>query len=68
MTQLHQVFIRGIEAGDGDIQDLQLPDGAVHAARTDHHRIHHFISAKTGEGFEEWANWLRREIRAFQEA
>ena len=27
-----------------------------------------FASAKTGEGFEEWANWLRREIRAFQEA
>ena len=27
-----------------------------------------FISAKTGEGFEEWANWLRREIRALQEA
>lgn len=27
-----------------------------------------FISAKTGEGFEEWANWLRCEIRAFQEA
>ena len=27
-----------------------------------------FISAKTGEGFEEWANWLRREIKAFQEA
>ena len=27
-----------------------------------------FISAKTGEGFEEWANWLRREIRAFQGA
>ena len=27
-----------------------------------------FVSAKTGEGFEEWANWLRREIRAFQEA
>ena len=27
-----------------------------------------FISAKIGEGFEEWANWLRREIRAFQEA
>ena len=27
-----------------------------------------FISAKTGEGFEEWINWLRREIRAFQEA
>ena len=27
-----------------------------------------FISAKTGEDFEEWANWLRREIRAFQEA
>lgn len=27
-----------------------------------------FISAKTGEGFEEWTNWLRREIRAFQEA
>ena len=26
-----------------------------------------FVSAKTGEGFEEWANWLRREIRAFQE-
>ena len=27
-----------------------------------------FISAKTGEGFEEWTNWLRREIRVFQEA
>ncbi len=27
-----------------------------------------FVSAKTGEGFEEWANWLRREIRDFQEA
>lgn len=27
-----------------------------------------FVSAKTGEGFEEWANWLRREIKAFQEA
>lgn len=27
-----------------------------------------FISAKTGEGFEEWTKWLRREIRAFQEA
>ena len=27
-----------------------------------------FISAKTGDGFEEWTNWLRREIRAFQEA
>ena len=27
-----------------------------------------FVSAKTGEGFEEWANWLRREIRAFQDA
>lgn len=27
-----------------------------------------FISAKTGEGLEEWANWLRREIKAFQEA
>ena len=27
-----------------------------------------FVSAKTGEGFEDWTNWLRREIRAFQEA
>ncbi|MBQ7703604.1 MAG: hydrogenase nickel incorporation protein HypB [Firmicutes bacterium] len=27
-----------------------------------------FISAKTGEGFEEWTDWLRREVRAFQEA
>lgn len=27
-----------------------------------------FISAKTGEGFDEWTNWLKREIKAFQEA
>jgi len=27
-----------------------------------------FVSAKTGEGFEEWAAWLRKEVRAFQEA
>ena len=27
-----------------------------------------FVSAKTGEGFEEWADWLRKEVRAFQEA
>ena len=27
-----------------------------------------FISAKTGEGFDEWTNWLRKEIKAFQEA
>ena len=24
--------------------------------------------AKTGEGFEAWADWLRREVKAFQEA
>lgn len=27
-----------------------------------------FVSAKTGEGFDQWADWLRREVRAFQEA
>ena len=27
-----------------------------------------FVSAKTGEGFEDWAQWLRKEVRAFQEA
>ncbi len=27
-----------------------------------------FVSAKTGEGFEEWTAWLRKEVRAFQEA
>ena len=27
-----------------------------------------FISAKTGEGFDEWTDWLRKEIKAFQEA
>jgi hydrogenase nickel incorporation protein HypB len=27
-----------------------------------------FVSAKTGEGFEDWAAWLRKEVRAFQEA
>ena len=27
-----------------------------------------FISAKTGEGFDEWTDWLKREIKAFQEA
>ncbi len=27
-----------------------------------------FVSAKTGEGFEEWADWLRREVRTFQKA
>jgi hydrogenase nickel incorporation protein HypB len=26
------------------------------------------VSAKTGEGFSDWAEWLRREVRAFQEA
>ena len=25
------------------------------------------ISARTGEGFEEWADWLRQQIRAWQE-
>lgn len=25
-----------------------------------------FVSAKTGEGFDEWAEWLRREIEAFR--
>ncbi len=27
-----------------------------------------FVSAKTGEGFVDWANWLRNEIKAFQGA
>ncbi|MBO5245843.1 MAG: hydrogenase nickel incorporation protein HypB [Eubacterium sp.] len=27
-----------------------------------------FVSAKTGEGFEGWTDWLRREVRAYQEA
>lgn len=27
-----------------------------------------FVSAKTGEGFEDWAAWLRKEVGAFQEA
>lgn len=27
-----------------------------------------FVSAKTGEGFEEWADWLRKEVKAFKEA
>ncbi len=27
-----------------------------------------FVSAKTGEGFDEWADWLRKEVKAFQEA
>ncbi|MBP3758726.1 MAG: hydrogenase nickel incorporation protein HypB [Firmicutes bacterium] len=27
-----------------------------------------FVSAKTGEGFEDWAAWLSKEVRAFQEA
>ena len=25
-----------------------------------------FVSAKTGEGFEEWADWIRKEIRAYR--
>ncbi len=25
------------------------------------------ISAKTGEGVEDWANWLRKEIQAWKE-
>ncbi len=25
-----------------------------------------FVSAKTGEGFEEWISWLRREVGAYQ--
>ena len=28
----------------------------------------YFVSAKTGEGFEAWADWLRREVKAFQMA
>jgi hydrogenase nickel incorporation protein HypB len=24
-----------------------------------------FVSAKTGEGFEDWCNWLRREVAAW---
>lgn len=27
-----------------------------------------FLSAKTGEGFSEWLNWLRREVAAYQES
>lgn len=27
-----------------------------------------FVSAKTGEGFDQWADWLRKEVKAFQEA
>ena len=27
-----------------------------------------FLSAKTGEGFDAWIDWLRREVKAFQEA
>lgn len=27
-----------------------------------------FVSAKTGEGFEEWINWLRREVGEYQKA
>lgn len=27
-----------------------------------------FVSAKTGEGFDEWANWIREEVRAYKEA
>lgn len=27
-----------------------------------------FVSAKTGEGFDEWADWLRREIAEFRTA
>jgi hydrogenase nickel incorporation protein HypB len=27
-----------------------------------------FVSAKTGEGFADWGAWLRKEVRAFQEA
>ena len=27
-----------------------------------------FVSAKTGEGFDEWADWLRREIAGFRTA
>lgn len=25
-----------------------------------------FVSAKTGEGFEDWANWIRREVKTYQ--
>ena len=25
-----------------------------------------FISAKTGEGFEEWVDWLRNEIQEYK--
>lgn len=27
-----------------------------------------FVSAKTGEGFDQWTDWLRKEVKAFQEA
>ena len=26
-----------------------------------------FVSAKTGEGFEEWADWIRQEVAKFKE-
>lgn len=26
-----------------------------------------FVSAKTGEGFEEWIQWIRRELKAYKE-
>ena len=25
-----------------------------------------FVSAKTGEGFEEWADWIRQEVAKFK--
>lgn len=25
-----------------------------------------FVSAKTGEGFESWAEWLRKEVKEWQ--
>ena len=27
-----------------------------------------FVSAKTGEGFDEWADWIREEVKAYKEA
>ncbi len=27
-----------------------------------------FVSAKTGEGFDEWVNWIREEVKAYKEA
>ena len=27
-----------------------------------------FVSAKTGEGFNEWADWIRQEVREYKKS